>query len=56
LRRATPEAPGNPWVVGGLGAEQPTNGIDRGGDVHVEVGIDITGDTRRSFYDGHGQM
>jgi hypothetical protein len=25
--------------VGGLGAEQPTNGIDRGGDVHVEVGI-----------------
>ena len=40
--------------VEGLGAEQCTERVKCGSDMDIEVGIDATGDTTSSFYDGHG--
>ena len=42
--------------IGGetLGAEQPTKRVQCGCDVDVAVRIDTTGNSTRSFYDGHG--
>jgi hypothetical protein len=34
------------------GAEQPADGIQRGGDMHVSVGVHAAGDDARVFYDG----
>jgi hypothetical protein len=39
-----------------LDAEQPADGIERGGDVHAGVGIHAAGDgacPRACLYDGH---
>jgi hypothetical protein len=38
----------------GLGSDQPPEGIERGGNVLVEVGVDAPGYPGRGFYDGHG--
>ena len=37
-----------------LGAEQSAQRVQRRSDMDVSMGIDATGDPRRSFYDGHG--
>src|SRR5712691_5836220 len=36
-----------------LDAEQPSDGIERGGDMHVGVGVHAAGDGACFFYDGH---
>ena len=46
-------------VAGGVGlkalrAEQPAERVERCSHVDVEMRIDATGHTTRSFYDGHG--
>ena len=46
-------------VAGGVGlealrAEQPPERVEGGSHMDVEVGVDTTGHTTRSFYDGHG--
>ena len=40
--------------VEALRAEQCSERVQGGGDMDVEVGVDTTGHTPRSFYDGHG--
>ena len=43
------------WVgAEGLRAEQSTERVQGGGDMEVTMGVDTTGHTTRSFYDGHG--
>ncbi len=37
----------------GLHAEQAANGIERRGDVDVEVGVHSAGDSTVALYDGH---
>jgi hypothetical protein len=37
-----------------LRTEQPAERIQGGGDMNVELRIDTTSHTTRSFYDGHG--
>ena len=37
-----------------LGAEQCSEGVEGGGHMNVEVGVDTTRHSTRSFYDGHG--
>ncbi len=37
-----------------LRAEQRSERVESGGNVDVEVSVDATGHTKRSFYDGHG--
>jgi hypothetical protein len=37
-----------------LGAKQAAQWIERSGHMDITVGIDTTGHTTRSFYDGHG--
>ena len=37
-----------------LGADEPTQRVECGSDVFVEVGVDTTRDPGSSFYDGHG--
>ena len=36
-----------------LDAEQPADGIKRGGDMHISVGVHAAGDDACVFYDGH---
>jgi hypothetical protein len=36
-----------------LDAQQPADVVERGGDVHVEVGVDAARHRARPFYDGH---
>ena len=37
-----------------LHSEQPADGIEGGGDMDVEVGVDSIGDGACGFYEGHG--
>ena len=37
-----------------LGAEECSKGVEGGSYMDVEVGVDATGHSTRSFYDGHG--
>ena len=37
-----------------FGPEQPAERVEGRSDMDIEMGVDATGHTTRSFYDGHG--